>query len=203
MISSNLLKSGAVLAAPKLAEVREEVRTDLKEELKEKQSENLFNFTKPEFNELMSNYGLSTTTATMIAEINNTLPEGSDPLIYEELKSGVSPYLITSEEDLKKPKAQLAMSDEDMLVNFSNVKGFDGKGAASFGYSLARSFPEAIGASVGASAAAALTAPIVTPHPLLTALVKSPFIIAGGIFGAMEVGRIEDELIGEPDPTVH
>lgn len=198
MIPSNLIKEGVVLSAPKLAEVR----TDIKEELKEKQSENLFNFTKPEFNELMSNYGLSTTTATMIAEINNTLPEGSDPLIYEELKSGVSPYLITSEEDLKKPKAQLAMSDEDMLVNFSNVKGFDKKGVASFGYSLARAFPEAIGAGMGMSAAAALTAPIVAPHPLLTALVKSPFIIAGGIFGAIEAGRIEDELIGEPDPTV-
>jgi hypothetical protein len=176
----------------------------------------LFNFTEPQFNDLMKNQGPKR-TAELIVDLGNQ-QLGGNVMTYEGLRNGTAPIL-----DLLPSYAGIApenrkLTDEAILSLLTNADdqgkyapGSTGEGAATRQAvtSFARVAPEAAGGGLGFSYGVRAAAPIanmIPPAGLPGLAAKGVVYLGGGLTGALLgswlAGEAEDAIIGEKAPVL-
>ena len=168
--------------------------------------ESLVNFTDDEFESLMRERGLNTTTRSVVSIAQDEL--GQDQVSYDSLRDGTAPLLDLLPMFRNVAPEDRRLGDEDILQIFTNVQD-PGSGPAAFAEGAARLAPETIAGGFGFSAGVRAAMPVANFIPavgLPGVVAKGAVLLGGGIVGAISAAFAADEaekaVIGEQAPIV-
>ena len=159
----------------------------------------IISFEKGESDELVKIYGADKAESAIAENVAQELSlDFPNVFNYKQLKDGTAPLFNFSPETKDLAPADRAMTDRDILDQFSNLKNlgfFDG-----LKRELIKMTPSMAGTMAGFKLGAKLTAPILPVNPLAIGVKYGVPVITGtiGAFGGFRVGdEFSDLLLGE------
>ena len=159
----------------------------------------IISFEKGESDELVKIYGADKAESAIAENVAQELSlDFPNVFNYKQLRDGTAPLFNFSPETKDLAPADRAMTDRDILDQFSNLKNlgfFDG-----LKRELIKMTPSMAGTMAGFKLGAKLTAPILPVNPLAIGVKYGVPVITGtiGAFGGFRVGdEFSDLLLGE------